>query len=101
MPAGVRVMRTEHRGPAKNICVGYDILDPTPWEESADCVVLYRCPICEKAVYAGDRVYVTEDARYVLHESCAVFRRVDMSVSEVLDRLGMELYPAVADEELR
>lgn len=92
-------MRAERNFLTKNKWLGADIVDPTPWETDEDgCAILHRCPICEKAVYAGEKVCVTDDMRRVLHESCAVYRRSDMTVGEVLDRLGVELYSAVAGE---
>lgn len=86
-----------HRMLTKNKCVGWDVLDPTRWEIE-EGVSLRRCVICDRSLYPGDRVCTTEDYTVVMHESCAFYHRGDMTVSEVLDRVGIELYAAVEGE---
>jgi len=75
-----------------NRCIAEDILDPTPWEES--CVpILFRCPVCGKAIYEDENVACAEKPgtgiAAVFHAGCALF--CTMSADALLTAMGIQM----------
>lgn len=64
------------KAPSRNMMIGYDVTDPTVWEEEfTDDTVIGECAVCGKEICYGDRdIHVVN--RNLMCGNCHDFRKL-------------------------